>query len=155
MGVGTGVATGARALAPILWANISYLQFRVKSNPADLHANLHTHKFTKLLSLNNFKIGPSHPLVKAFSTKIGVRGNFGLLRIISSLWWIHESFLCEILYFIDSWKYSPCWRLGCSDTVQTIVRSRAWVGLWSCEERASSRRRAVITLFESLILRSH
>ena len=46
------------------------------------------------------------PFVKVFSAKIGV-AHFGLLRIISGLWWIHESFLHEILYFNDSWKFSP------------------------------------------------
>ena len=46
------------------------------------------------------------PFLKAFYTKMGV-AYFGLLRITSGLWWIHESFLREILYFMDSWKFSP------------------------------------------------
>ena len=45
MGVGTGVATGARA-PPNFWAGISYLQFRMRSNPTGLQIiNSRTHKF--------------------------------------------------------------------------------------------------------------
>ena len=44
------------------------------------------------------------PFVRVFCTKIG-EAHFGLLRIISGLWWIGKSFLCEILYFNDSWKF--------------------------------------------------
>ena len=41
-----------------------------------------------------------------FPQKKGV-AHFGLLRIVSGPWWIHESFLREILHFNDSWKFSP------------------------------------------------
>ena len=46
------------------------------------------------------------PFVKVFSKKMG-GAHFGLLPIISGRWWIRESFLHEILYFTDSWKFSP------------------------------------------------
>ena len=42
MGVGTGVATGARA-PPVF--ELAYMQFRMRSNPTSLHINSQTHKF--------------------------------------------------------------------------------------------------------------
>ena len=66
-----------------------------------------------------------------FSPQEGV-AHFGLLCITSGLWQINEIFLREVLYFMDSWKFSPSKvsRYTVADDVNhRLTPTMAWLGL--------------------------